>query len=73
MNSELMFSSATNEWSTPQAFFDMLDAERTKAQVEELEAIKEAQARWQTRKYINERLAELRSNDSYGKIDQKDD
>lgn len=27
MNSELMFSSATNEWSTPQPFFDTLDAE----------------------------------------------
>jgi site-specific DNA-methyltransferase (adenine-specific) len=27
MNSELMFSSATPEWETPQAFFDALDAE----------------------------------------------
>ena len=27
MNSELMFSRATPEWETPQAFFDALDAE----------------------------------------------
>lgn len=27
MNNALMFSSATDEWETPQAFFDVLDAE----------------------------------------------
>ena len=27
MNTQLMFSSATDEWETPQAFFDALDSE----------------------------------------------